>query len=100
MIARLSKEQRSAIAATQRSKNAERIANPPRVAHPLVREFFQLLSVSEHSLSSLARRMGWALNTLRATRAGRDPRLTEFVSGLNAIGYTLAIVPIEKGGVS
>jgi hypothetical protein len=91
----LSAEQREAIATAQRAKHAGQVANPPHVADPLVRQFFQLLSTSGHSINSVSPAAGMAANTVRTWRQGGDPKLTQFNAGLNTIGHKLIIVPVD-----
>lgn len=61
---------------------------------PLIEEFFGLRKTSGKTIDDVAGRAGYHPDTLTKWR-GHSPRLSSFIAALNAIGFTLKIVPLE-----
>lgn len=61
-------------------------------AHPLVREFIDILNRGQTTMTSIARRSGFGRDVLHKWRTRSTPSLGAFVAVLNAAGYELRIV--------
>lgn len=67
---------------------------PRSAAHPLVSEFFTLLSSSGRSLHNVATQAGYDQQTgFHWIKDGYKPSLTAFSDHLNALGFELVIRP-------
>ena len=64
------------------------------MTQPLVNELRDL--IPNRQVRNTARRIGIADTTVYHWWKGTDPRLSIFEAALNAVGYRLAIVPMEE----
>lgn len=61
-------------------------------AHPLVREFFELLAEEGVALTDVAQRAGVCAATLSKWKSRHSPTVVALAAALNVIGFELAIV--------
>ena len=67
--------------------------------NPLVRELFVLINKKKSQIKILSKKAGLGESTIfEWRRYDADPRMFLFNCALNAIGYRLAIVPVEIEG--
>lgn len=64
-----------------------------RFASPLIRQLYHLQRKSGVTQEALAEKIGVSHTTLSTWFSGRAPTLVNFDSALNALGYTLKIMP-------
>jgi len=67
----------------------------PIHAPQLVRELFDLMAAHKRSMNALARAAGLGVGSISNWGHSHIPSITNFEAALNALGYRLAIVPIE-----
>lgn len=68
----------------------------PEQANPLVRELFRLMQKHRVGVLEISHRSGINKNTLKDWRARTCPTVDNIEACFNSIGYTLAVVPIDK----
>jgi hypothetical protein len=74
-----------------------RRAPTPSNHHPLLKEFFLLCDASPLTYAQLAKRAGVAESQIGKWRTrANHPRLPNFDAALQALGYQLQIIKIEK----
>lgn len=70
---------------------------PPH-AHPIVRRLFEIMNSQQTLLREVSRRSGIAYDTISCWRTNRQPSLPNIEAALNAVGYEIKIVPINRKG--
>lgn len=65
-------------------------------AHPLAREFFEIVEESRRSLRSIAGEMGVHAKTLSSWKKTNSPNVTSLEAALNVLGYRLVILRMPR----
>lgn len=72
-------------------------ASIPDRCSPLVRRLFEIMGENWVGVSDIAERTGLGKRTIQKWRTTHVPDLMNFEAALNALGYGLRIVHLDKG---
>jgi hypothetical protein len=65
----------------------------PQHAHPLVRQFFEILNEQRTTMMDVSKRAGPHWSTIQSWSRRSNPYIDNFEAALNAMGYELVIRP-------
>jgi hypothetical protein len=73
-----------------------KLAVPDR-CHPLIKELFRRINEEKATMHELAGRAGCIYSTISDWRYRRNPNLVTLTAVANALGYDIALVPLNDG---